>query len=363
MMKNFKTFLIIFLSILILSITPAIAVQTSETNNTSSDVNTAWAEGVEKALAAISNQEYTELTPEQEEYLETHQDGVQARGEAVLNNLQNYVNQVEEELSKYDTSENSPKNTIDDKFADSIEKITNFLKNKDIPVQNATYTYEELSRKVNDKNKTASLDGSKVIVQMKDGISDYVVYAELLNINNETISIKTPKKSNEVWSAKEFKTHHSLDGNLNVIIVPQNTSRSYILDLIFQFQKDDLNTRINWCVAGVGICSAVLGTYGLALISNALLKCSENTIRQTMMNLVIQRFEEQGEATYLDPHGKFRGFVEGAQAQPGLKRYIKPTVIVGLGVVFIITCVPLIVKTYTLKGAYETEKTNLDKWG
>ena len=222
MMVNWKKYLIFFIITLICSITPAIAIQTGETNNTTNDINTAWKEGLEHAVD-IMNQDDTELTPEQRAYLETHLDDVQTNGETVLNNLQNYMNFVTQEFSKHNNTKKSRNNFGDD----SVDEIIYALRNH-VKLDNATYTYTELTRRVNLPSTNESyVNESKVIVQMRDGLANYVVYAELTNITEKTISIKT-KKVNETWDAEEFKNHHTTDGNLNVIIVPRDVEIIYI---------------------------------------------------------------------------------------------------------------------------------------
>jgi hypothetical protein len=246
-LKNSPNFLIFFVIVLICSITPATALQneTNLTGNVVDNWNDEWVKGVENALQMLSEQEYTELTPEQDSYLEEHQDQIQIKGEGVLYNLQYFLDYVDHELSKYNTTTNmqNKRTTNTDKFTDSIKEVTKFLKNKDIPVANETLTYGQLSNNTKYNNTYQN----QTIVQIRTGTNDYPVYAELIDINNDNIIIKTSKKI-ETMKAITFINQYSLAGSLNVIIVPENSSTiSNALCLIFGLQNKDLDNGITRC--------------------------------------------------------------------------------------------------------------------
>ena len=210
MNKSKQGILLSLIIILVCSITPATAIQNGETN-TNGDISDwdVWIKGVELSLDIMGGQEDTELTPEQETYVETHQERIQIKGESILNQLQAYLDYINKQLSEYKYNKN-PTNTQNTPLSatnvsathvsataseatTSMKDIKTELKKEGIVVNNTTTNYTALSDAVNGVDgNNPTLNKSRVIVPIKDG--GYFVYAELITINNEEISIKTSQK-------------------------------------------------------------------------------------------------------------------------------------------------------------------------
>ena len=188
MNKSKQGILISFIIILVCGITPATALQNMETNtNGLSNDWDAYIKGVEYALDVMGGQEPTELTPQQDEYVVTHLDRIETRGESALDQLQAYVTYINKELSEYNVNPTNTRNmpmsatnvgATATNPTKQLDKIVEGLKKQGIVVNTKTYNYTSLSLAVNGENgENPTLDKSRVIVQIKDGM--YYVCANL----------------------------------------------------------------------------------------------------------------------------------------------------------------------------------------
>ncbi|WP_048190364.1 hypothetical protein [Methanobacterium sp. SMA-27] len=386
MNKSKQGILLSLIIILVCSITPATAIQNGETN-TNGDISDwdVWIKGVELSLDVMGGQEDTELTLEQETYVETHQDRIQIKGESVLYQLQAYMDYINKELSeyKYNTNPTNTQNTplsatnvgathvsaTASEATTSMKDIKTELKKEDILVNNTTTNYTALSDAVNGVDgNNPTLDKSTVIVPIKD--CGYLVYAELININYNEISIKTSQKDIK-YSADVFKNYHSADGNLNIIIVPPEPDREDILTSIYGIQRNDLITHSNWYVAGISACGVAIGS-GVSLIVNGLIQirgaCKTKIKKITISEYEGKDVEEGGEEVGKNgeaniPVLRYGSFKQKVENEPGLKKYLTPSLLIGVGIAIVATGGALSYYSYNLKTEYDNERAHLEKWG
>jgi hypothetical protein len=368
MNKSKQGILLSLIIILVCSITPATAIQNMQTN-TNGEISDwdAYIKGVEYALDVMGGQEPTELTPQQDEYVEAHLVRIEARGENVLDQLQAYLTYINKELSEYEVTptntRNMPKSATNlgataTNPTNSQKDMKKELKEQGIVVQTATYEYDNLSSAVNGENgENPTLDKNRVIVQFKDGM--YYVYADLININGNEISIETPEK-NKTWSEPEFKKYHSADGKINIIIIPEDCGREDTLDLIYQIQRKDLTKSINYCLWGIGLLG-VVGTAGVALITTGVVKCCDPSSKTELKNIVISDIEEKGEASALVPKQSIA--FEEVEKSPVLKKKKYSACLIISGIIILGGCGGGVPGLWYLKSIREEEKENLNKWG
>jgi hypothetical protein len=263
MMKNYlKTFLILFVSVLVLSITPAMAVQTgqnSDNGTVSDDWTVEWNKIKDTILNAYFQEKDTELTSEQTEYLEAHEDGVLAKGESVLYNLQDYINSL---------NENNTKQKRGNLITDDLDEIVTYLKSVRMNVTTKKLNYTDLSRGWG--NGTYKED-SGVIVQIDD--KGYTRYMQLISITEDPkdpkkgeIHLRTPKKE-FTMSAAAFKNLYMPNEEFNIINVPNNGDVSTAVYDILTYQRDHLNAHISRCNAAMTACGVytTLGFSGIML--------------------------------------------------------------------------------------------------
>lgn len=361
MMKNLKTFLILFLSVLILSITPIAAIQNNhDASLKDEDFLKIVQECVDAAIAFASTQEYTELTTEQEDYLNKSSDYTIAQTEGTIINLQSYLDYINLEENKYNPI-NSQKRGTTNPFEEDLKNIEKYLKAQKIQVNTDKCNYKQLTIKTNEEEpKTFEYSKDKVIIQIKD--LNYIRYVQLVNINKTDIIIKS-KKGQKNIPKDEFLDYYTLDGDLNVFIVPNGCATDYTLRVITTNQLDLLNSNINYYASINDLLKPMYTTFGIALISTAMLgMINIQGVVRALGAIVMDRYEEQGEAARILP--AYRGYIEQGERQGWFGENKRKCIVIGGGMIITIGLALIIHHMSTLKLQWEADKTNLlNEWG
>jgi len=383
-MKNvfLQNLLILFVIALICTMTPAIAVQTESMDN---DHNSVWDKGVEEIIKVIEGDD-TELTPEQSTYLETHQEQVQIKGEAVLTSLQLYINYLMKEYNEYysqtgnqepitqikllETADNENskyyfqtkqvtttpkvqetptqklKETKDDKYNDDLTKVINYLESINIPAKTDSINYSDLSG--NWKNEVYANDDG-IIIQITD--RGYVRYMELISIDDTNIHVHSDKKD-FTMSAATFKNMYLQGDDFNIIIVPKDYDTTITLHDLLTFKRDNLSANINWCNWGQALCIpvAVLGISGIVL--NGVWKCCANCKAKVVSD--IRKPEPSEKSPLLARYDEERGDIEADSSCCK-----KPRTIIILGALITLGAAAGSIISVALKNCYETDLKNL----
>ena len=220
-------------------------------------------------LTVFDEASNTELTNEQEKYLETHENRLLSKAEAILYNLQNFLNILYKEYYRETGNDENPtqrkllKNKNDnDKFTKDANEMVNYLKKdkKIKSVKSLNCTYEELEDLV--RNKV--YDKDKVIVQVRD--CTYIRYMKLIDINATNIQLKSGK--NLSYSPKQFKNNSVSklsDPRFNIIIVPENQDTDNILKIIWEKQRKDIIWETSFSNTGKIVCATLIGVGGVGV--------------------------------------------------------------------------------------------------
>ncbi len=269
MQLNTQKILILLIITLICSITPSSAAIQAD-NNT--NWNVIWSNAFNSAFNLLNGDMDAELTPEQQNYLEAHQDLLENKSYHILNDTQSVLDYLIPEYNKYNgTSDNSKKRSaIGDTFKDSLNDVKNYLNGSKFPVNTTSYTYNELAKRCcnNTDNRTDNKTNftSSIIIQIND--EGYVRYLELDHIDNDTISLHSPKLVHNV-SSTQFKGTNMHREKINIIIVNSSYNRTDVERKILAYQEKEIDIKIGvcaGCTAFCGVCSAVstgLATNGL----------------------------------------------------------------------------------------------------
>lgn len=383
-MKNLQKLPILFLIALICSMTPAMALQTEGVSN---DYYSEWDKCVEEIIKVIEGDD-TELTPEQSAYLETHQDQVQIKGEAVLNSLQLYINYLMKEYNEYysqtenqeptpetkllETAANSNnefyfqarqvtttpkaqethtqklKETKDDKYDYDLTKVTNYLETINIPTKTASLTYKNLS---DNWNKSVYANDDGVIIQITD--KGYVRYVEILSIDESEIHVHSDKKEFKMTAAT-FKNMYLPNEDINIIIVPKDYDTKTTLHDLLTFKRDTLTANINWCNWGQALCIpvAVLGISGIVL--NGVWKCCANCKSKAGNDLKKPKPEPSEKSPLIPRYDEERADIEADSSCCK-----KPRTIIILGALITLGAGAGSIISVAVKNCYETDLKNL----
>jgi hypothetical protein len=265
--------------LLVCSITPATAIQNNPNHITSENdwialFNETYIEDMTKLLNSFDEASNTELTPEQDQYIEIHEDRLLAKSEAILYNLQDFLNILLAELYIENTTtlksevinETDPEMT---KFDSSVSKMMSYLNNNTVfgGLSSKKCNCSELNKLV--ANKT--YNKGHVVIEVKDPLSSkgYVRYVELVDIysnsEDDEIQLKVGSELEELtW--EEFKDIYGYGNATNKgdfnIIPTNNYPAHYVLKSMCTKQKEDLmdeKTKLendNW---GCNILATYLG--------------------------------------------------------------------------------------------------------
>jgi hypothetical protein len=356
--------------------TPAMALQTESVSN---DYDSEWDKCVEEIIKVIEGDD-TELTPEQSTYLETHQDQVQIKGEAVLNSLQLYINYLMKEYNEYysQSDKQAPptqRNVLeikdienikyssqikqsntqkvqkikDDKYGDDLTKVVNYLKTINILAETDSLSYNNLSDNWN-KNKVYENDDG-VIIQIDD--RGYVRYMELVSINKTNIHVRSDKKD-FTMNSDTFKNMYLPNEDINIIIVPKDYDTTITLHDVLTFKRDNLNVNINWCTWGQALCIpvAVLGISGIVL--NGVWKCCANCKAKAGNDIKKIKPENSEKSPLLARYDEERGDIKADSSC--CKR---PRTIIVLGALITLGAATGSIISVAVKNCYETDLKNL----
>lgn len=351
MMKNLKIFLILFVSVLVLSITPAMAIETGQNINgaVSDDWTVEWNKIKDTILNAYFQEKDTELTPEQTAYLETHEDSVLAKGESVLYNLQDYLDYLNE----------NTKQKRGNVITEDLDEIVTYLKSVRMNVTTKKLNYTDLSKGWG--NGTYKED-SGVIVQIDD--KGYTRYMQLINITNDLedpkkgeIHLRTPKKE-FTMSAAAFENLYLPNEEFNVIVVPNNGDVSTAVHDILTYQRDHLNAHISRCNAAMVSCGVFTGLGFSGIMLTGVWRCCESC--KGRITQYVTRTENIGQATRVLE--RYTQTVNEDRSDATCQRCTTPRAIIITGIFIAVTSILAIIITSEKKINYETEIKNLGEY-
>jgi hypothetical protein len=356
-----ENLLIFVIIVLVSSITPVAAVESSRSDNVSDDWNDGWSRGMAEFSKAFNEEKYTELTLEQQQYLEAHEDGVQSKGDAVLQNIQDYINYALNEYSNYNTSKLQKRSENNQKYDKEFNEIISFLKNSRIPVETRNHTYNSLLNNWNDtRNGSENYAGHNmgVIVQIDETVDEnhYIRYVEVLNITKDNITLHHDNKDFTVHGTV-FENLYLHDGVFRVILVSKDYDSSNVLHKILAFKRDVLTAKISRCnVAQSAFISFIsLGASSIALVG--IWKCCDGCKGRAYN--VISRTETVGEGTRLLETSRETA-VEVGSGSCSMCR--KPATIMATGAFITLSAIMGLAVNNELRIAYEKDLKNLNEY-
>jgi hypothetical protein len=276
MTVNWKKTLIFLVILLVCSITPVSAEQTGETYGYSQLLD-----DIKNIFVELDKTRDTELTPEQAQYLDDHQDGVKLHGESMLHNVQEYLNYLIKECNRYEnpTITVSRKRSNVDMYTTDLNNMEDYLKHGElngmplnISIETLNLDYSQLVHKITPlDNSKPLIDKSKVIVQIRD--NGYCVrYMKLVDMNDYNIHLKSGNQPLDkgvgefnnvnVWNNKD---NLNSDRKFNIIVVPGNYSTDYVLRLLWDKQNANLIEKESYVGAGSTVLTSIMGSAGIAV--------------------------------------------------------------------------------------------------
>lgn len=379
MNHKIQTFLILFISILILSITPTTALQT----NNDLDYNNLSEQTINDIWNVFDEGDNTELTPEQKNYLEQEDPRIKNKAKTILYNLQKYLNYLYKEYDEYQTKEENNESptqrTLQGIFTDTAyEKATknankiitylnelNEITNENKTIKTEECKYDEL---LDECTRNASYK-DRVIVQI-NAPNGHIRYTNLINIDNETIKLKSGKTINEKKDVfnEQYTYDQSNDKKFNIIIVPVNYNRDRLLEEIWDYQDEILSQKESLVENINKISYVFLGTAGLGIIIAGTYKICDTCTSPTINTRHIVKRIVEDETTALMQH-EHRDYTRDCEKTitetSSNSRCSKCTISTGIILIgtFILTVsIAIVCICSYLKIAYEKEHTKLREY-
>ena len=286
-MKFPQSLLILIIITLICSITPAMAIQTGN-NELDESYDQAYDLVRETVLNNFVEGTNTELTLEQDAYLEQNQDRLENKSDSMLFNLQDLLNYLITEYNNYHPTNENQENptqrklleTRDDtnKYTTDAINMKEYISTDDNGpkingTQNIICNYDELLKSVNENTKEKKVDIDHVIVQIRDP-SGYIRYMQLIDINPTDIHLKSGTQDIKVTRERfeALYVWHEDDGvsnpdlKFNILVSPPDYSfTDYILRQIWDKQNSDLRRKEARVSTGISIAVSVIGVAGLGV--------------------------------------------------------------------------------------------------
>lgn len=299
--KHLQQFLVLLVIFLVCSMTPATANQNSIKSNNDNVVvlfNETYIKDMSNLLIGFDEASNTELTPEQDKYLETHEPLLLSKAETILYNLQQFLNILLTEYNTQNTTTKRSKNYTDPemmKFNTTAKEMVSYL-NNDTPFKGVTYgccTCSELDKCV--ANKT--YNNGYVVIQVKDPISSkgYIRYVELVNIysnsEGDKIRLKVGSEFEELtWeqfnNTYGYGNNTTNKGKFNIISTNNYPAHS-VLKSICNKQKEDLMDEKVGLEKGNWACNILATLLGIVVMSAGVYRLSDD-----YKNRVRNRIEE-----------------------------------------------------------------------
>lgn len=269
--KHLQQFLILLVIFLVCSITPASAVQNSDIQSNSDNINLfneTYIEDMTKLLKSFDEATNTELTPEQDTYLETHKPILLSKAETILYNLQQFLNIL---LMEY-YIENTTRRSNEGNKEDSLETV------KSLDKYNGTElwcTFEELNKgkgvKPGKINERVEFNNEHVIMHVKDPKYGYMEFVGFISIDDKTI--KYQKGTNIIdYPLENFtaeypptKGKNTTANNTRYSITTFNCSTQLALECMYVEKEDKLIDRRSNLDIGRWICGIFAGVGGMAV--------------------------------------------------------------------------------------------------
>lgn len=290
-------FLVVFL---VCSITPASAIQNHNNNIKTSDddyidlFNETYIYEMNRLLTGFDNASNTELTPEQDQYLQAHEDRVLGKAEAILYNLQDFLNILLAELYVENTTtlkkdgNNPTEDSEMDKFSGDIGFRVEHINDDTVfkGVENDSCSCSELNKWIVNKTHNGKpISKKSVIIEVKDPSKGYCRYIELTDIysNNEGDIIEfNVGTRHEKFTWTEFQDTYGYGNNnpkhlFNVILT--HNYRSYnVLKSVYYDQKSGLDSKKNNYEKGRIMCMAVLAVICTIVFNGVYTTCSAGRV-------------------------------------------------------------------------------------
>jgi hypothetical protein len=359
-------------------------VPTEIVDNQNKNYNPLYNETSPNLLNAFDEASNTELTNEQKQYLETHQNKILKIAETILYNLQTFLNilltnedesSVDENptqrklLTNKAISSSSTKNKYTNDANGMIKHLDDMhgLNGDDIADEKKFHTrsctYEELLNGV--QNGTYN---DKVIVQVRDG--EYVRYMKLINITDTSIELKSGEKGLS-YSPEKFKNNsvpNSSDPRFNILIVPASQDNDDILKNVWKKQINHIEWLISLVGGGKIVCATLIGVGGISVVAAGAYRvgdyCNSRT-RQIITEQIINIGDPEERAALLQPNQLTKTYTRITEEISNDNICNKKTTAIS-----IVICGALItigsIAGYILSSKYEQnysdDKTNLNKY-
>ncbi|MBZ2164462.1 hypothetical protein [Methanobacterium spitsbergense] len=294
-LKFSQNLLILIVIILVCSITPATAAIQAKNNSLKENYNQTYDQedyGLhlytlfrDTVFNTFNEGTSTELTPEQDAYLQQQEDRLYTKSDAMLNNTQDFLNYLIDENYYYHPEEyenltqGKLQDTRDDtdKFIADAKKMKDYLSNdangpKITGMMNIQCTYDELYKYVN--NSTYNKDNIFVQIRDSDG---YIRYMRLISIDNSNIHLKSgsidinedPNRFNDLHVWHSDGKYSNPDLKFNILVSPSNYSyNDYILRQIWNKQYNELVVKDSRINTGTSLVIAAIGVGGIGVAAN-----------------------------------------------------------------------------------------------
>jgi len=278
--KHLQQLLILLIICLVCSITPATAIQNNhiQTNNNGDNwiglFNKTYTEDMTKLLNGFDEASNTELTPEQDTYLETHEPTLLIKAETILYNLQTFLNIL---LTEYYTKNTTTQSENEGNNENNLDKYN---------CTEVWCTLEELNKREGVKprkmNETVKFYNSNMIIHVKDPKCDYMEFVGFISMDDKTIKYQKGKNIIDCsWEnfTKEYPPTHNNSNISRYSVTTFNCSTQLALECMYVEKRDKLiggRTNLDngrwicgiFAVSG-GVAVAVAGVYRLCDYCNS----------------------------------------------------------------------------------------------
>ena len=338
--KHLQQFLILLVIFLVCSITPASATQNSDIQSNSDNIslfNETYIEDMTKLLNSFDEASNTELTPEQDKYLETHEPILLSKAETILYNLQQFLNILLMEYYLENTTTHNENKRNNENILDTYNATELWCTLEDLN--------KGIGRDPRNTNKTVKFNNSRAIIHVKDPQYGYMESVGLISINknkdNTNSDIKYQKAKNNIsctWADFTRIYQPTKGKNKDMYsITTFNCSTQEVLTTIYTKKYLALDNKKERLDNYKTICTIFAGAGGIAVAVAGAYRLCDYCNGQTRQR-IIEIIEHPEEAAPLvQPNGLVKRYTRITEEVHNNQHCNKCTVGVG-----IVTCGTLI---------------------